>query len=76
MSLSRGEFEAQYASSSNVTPEWLRRYGRFAIPCECGDGSCLGWQMCHEVAREVQEYILELELEAALNTVNRRGKRP
>jgi hypothetical protein len=57
----RKEFEEVYAAKGNTTPEVLRLYGRFAIPCDCGEEMCLGWQMAHEVAREVQEYILRLE---------------
>lgn len=52
--MTRDEFEASYYRAH-------RMYGRFAIPCACGDTTCLGWQMAHDVSQKVQAYILQLE---------------
>jgi hypothetical protein len=44
--MSRDVFEAEYAASSGVTVEQLHTYGRYAEPCDCGDGAyCRGWKM-------------------------------
>ena len=66
---SREEFEVAYlANSPNVPGDGLallRAFRRFAIPCDCEDEICLGWQMAHDVDRDVQNYILALEVEKA-----------
>lgn len=40
-------FEEAYAQRSGVSLELLHAHGRFAIPCNCGDELCEGWQMGH-----------------------------
>lgn len=46
------EFEARYAKNSKMSVEQIRVY-RVVRPCDCGDESCLGWQMLsHESAAE------------------------
>lgn len=39
------EFEQGYADRSGVTVEWLHEKGQRAVPCDCGDAKCKGWQM-------------------------------
>jgi len=43
--VTKEEFEKGYAERSNVTIEWLRERHREAVPCDCGDELCQGWQM-------------------------------
>lgn len=43
----RQEFEIEYAKNSGVTVEYLRAAGLLAIPCNCGEEGCRGWQMRH-----------------------------
>jgi len=43
--MTRDEFEADYAARSGVTVTFLHEHGRFARPCDCGEGSCEGWAM-------------------------------
>lgn len=42
--MTREEFIAAYCRRSDVQWEWLRQY-RDAIPCNCGEPECEGWQM-------------------------------
>lgn len=43
--MTREEFEAEYATRSGVTVEWLREHGQHVEACECGDAICTGWAM-------------------------------
>lgn len=43
--MTRHEFEQQYAESSGITIAILRKLGLYAIPCNCGEEGCLGYQM-------------------------------
>lgn len=43
--MTRNEFEQRYTKGSNVMLNILRQHGRYAIPCNCGDTTCVGWQM-------------------------------
>ncbi|HKZ77718.1 MAG TPA: hypothetical protein VJ124_05290 [Pyrinomonadaceae bacterium] len=43
--MTRKEFEQGYAERSGVTVEWLHEQNQHAIPCDCGDDLCKGWQM-------------------------------
>lgn len=43
--MSKEEFESAYAARSKVTVEWLHSIGRWAMPCDCGEPDCEGWQM-------------------------------
>lgn len=53
--MTKEEFEQQYAERSHVTVERLHELGRYAVPCDCGDESCQGWQMLHKkTEREMQ----------------------
>ena len=38
-------FEAAYADRSGGTVEQLHEWGRYAEVCDCGEGSCEGFQM-------------------------------
>jgi hypothetical protein len=42
--MTRDEFIAGYCERSGVTWEWLSQR-RTAIPCDCGEPECEGWQM-------------------------------
>ena len=44
------EFEQGYAERSGVTIEWLHQQGQHAIPCQCGEAGCKGWQMTRQDA--------------------------
>lgn len=43
--MTKEEFEQGYAERSGVTVEWLHLYGQYAIPCDCEEENCRGWQM-------------------------------
>ena len=45
--MTKDEFEKGYAERSNVTVDWLHEHDQFAIPCDCGESECRGWQMIH-----------------------------
>lgn len=46
--MTKDEFEQSYAARSGITVAQLRALGRSAEPCDCGDESCMGWQMTHD----------------------------
>lgn len=61
--MTRNEFEQRYTKGSNVILNMLRQHGRYAIPCDCGDTTCVGWQMASllygkpdEIAQIVCDY--------------------
>ena len=39
------EFLERYAKNSGVTVEFLIKSGLIPMPCDCGEGTCQGWQM-------------------------------
>ena len=43
--MTREEFEQGYEERSKVAVEWLHEQNQHAIPCDCGDVLCQGWQM-------------------------------
>lgn len=43
--MTRQEFEAQYAAKSGASVQWLRDEGKISLPCDCGEEECQGWQM-------------------------------
>lgn len=43
--MTRDEFEQGYAERSGCTVEWLHLHDRWAVPCDCGEAGCEGWQM-------------------------------
>ena len=43
--MTKDEFEEFYARNSNVTVEQLHEWGRYGVPCDCGDDLCTGWRM-------------------------------
>lgn len=49
------EFEQRYTKSNSDTLAMLRKHGRYAIPCDCGDGTCQGWQMVNIHTAEPRE---------------------
>lgn len=42
--MTKQEFEKQYAQNSGETVEGIREFYK-AVPCNCGDDICEGWQM-------------------------------
>lgn len=46
--MDREEFEQQYAERSGITRDELHNIGRVAIPCDCGEEICEGWQMIQQ----------------------------
>jgi len=52
--LTKDEFEQRYAERSGITVAELYALGRYALPCDCGEPGCEGWQMAHDAAKEVQ----------------------
>lgn len=42
--MTREEFIEGYCKRSRITWEWLSKY-RDAVPCDCGERGCEGWQM-------------------------------
>ena len=53
--LSKHEFVSRYASKSNVTEAQLAEMGLHAEPCDCGDETCLGWQMVSQELATLEE---------------------
>ena len=49
--MKKEEFENRYAERSGVTVDWLREHDQIALPCDCGESSCEGWQMAHLTPR-------------------------
>ncbi len=43
--MTREEFQEGSARRSGVTVDWLKDHGQFAIPCNCEEEGCQGWQM-------------------------------
>jgi len=54
--LTRDEFERRYAERSGITVAELYALGRYALPCDCGEPGCEGWQMAHGELERVEEY--------------------
>lgn len=46
MAKTKDEFERDYARKSGLTLQELREYGGRAIPCDCPEDDCPGWEMC------------------------------
>lgn len=44
-SMTKEQFEKQYAKNSNMTVEQLHKLGLRALPCICNYEDCKGWQM-------------------------------
>ena len=42
--MTKDEFVEDYCNRSQVTLEWLSKF-RTAVPCDCGESVCAGWQM-------------------------------
>ena len=53
--MTKEEFEKGYAKRSGVTVEWLHFKNQFAIPCDCGESGCYGWQMANCPMRNASE---------------------
>ena len=45
--MTKEEFIEGYCNRSKVTWEWLSQFQN-AIPCDCGEDGCNGWQMVHK----------------------------
>ena len=43
--ITRQEFEVEYAAKSGVSLQWLWDEGKISLPCHCGEEGCQGWQM-------------------------------
>jgi hypothetical protein len=52
--MTKDDFEKQYAEKSNVTVEWLHENHQGAIPCECGEDGCKGWQMVNLINKRMK----------------------
>lgn len=50
--MTKEDFEKEYAKKSNVTVEWLHKKHEGAIPCECGEEGCKGWQMVNLINKK------------------------
>ena len=61
--MTRQEFEQGYAERSKVTVEWLHEQNQHAIPCDCGDDLCKGWQMVNIFTEMFEEEDAESRLQ-------------
>jgi len=61
--MTRQEFEQGYAERSKVTVEWLHEQNQYAIPCDCGDELCKGWQMVNIFTEMFEEEDAESRLQ-------------
>lgn len=52
------EFERRYAAESGVAVAFLRYWGRWPEPCDCGESDCQGWQMGHQWEDAIAENAL------------------
>jgi len=43
--MTRDEFEHSYAQRGEMTVDWLHSMGLYAVPCNCQEDRCRGWQM-------------------------------
>ncbi len=43
--VTKEEFEQDYADGSNMTVEQLQKMGGFVEPCDCEYSGCRGWEM-------------------------------
>ena len=43
--MTRNEFINYWCANSGITAEDLKLHGLIALPCDCDDSSCRGWQM-------------------------------
>ena len=57
--MTKQEFISQYMKRSQIAPEFRTDEGftvgsvvRVAIPCDCDDPSCRGWQMSYQIDYE------------------------
>ena len=57
--MTREDFENGYAERSGVTVEWLHEQNQYAIPCDCGDDLCQGWQMVNLTPDMFEKYYAE-----------------
>jgi len=57
--MTKEEFEQGYAERSGKTVEAIKTiYGLEAIPCDCGEEICQGWQM---ISKNMRKWLLEEE---------------
>jgi len=40
--MTKDEFIERYCSASRITRDHFHRY-KIALPCQCGEGGCMGW---------------------------------
>ena len=52
------EFEEGYAHRSGITVARLHELGEGAVPCQCGEEGCEGWQMVNKAAWESRQRVL------------------
>jgi hypothetical protein len=52
--ISKEQFEKDYATGLGKTVEQIREQGLKAEPCDCEDESCRGWQMVSAYEREAR----------------------
>lgn len=52
----REQFIERYTEGRGSTE--LNSRGRYAIPCECGENGCSGWQMAHP--RSVENFLASI----------------
>lgn len=57
--MTKEEFETNYAHRSGMFVEDLRALGLFAIPCDCENEGCKGWQMVSQVQLDVRHSPIE-----------------
>ena len=53
MSMTKEEFEKEYAAKSKMTVERLRKMGGAAVPCDCQYELCKGWKMAFKRPRKL-----------------------
>jgi hypothetical protein len=47
--ITKEEFELQYVEGNLKLLAELKKRGRGAIPCDCGEEFCQGWQMAYSI---------------------------
>lgn len=68
--MTKEEFEHGYATRSGVSVARLHQLGRCAVPCDCGDEMCDGWQMLTRDEVGSPEYSSEYLQRTALKSIS------
>ncbi len=62
--MTRDEFVDYWTANAGIALEKLKASGHIALPCDCGECSCKGWQMTNAILYQLDsEALLALSQE-------------